>query len=152
MLCNCTKEKPLFRNFFVATKTISNLRTAVEYTFHPPTCLSNEPAPAIKTDYFSAPGNRERETHGYSYTQHQIRVEQWIPRLELADSSFISTWHAPRSHLAGSWGVNWNCGGDYTVDREFALLHNLILIIRIRGSVFAGIMTPSLSRGDNTAL
>lgn len=59
------------------------------------------------------------------------------PQLELADSSFISTWHAPRSHLAGSWGVNWNCDGDYTMDRESALLHNLISIARIRVAALA---------------
>ncbi|KYN43801.1 hypothetical protein ALC56_02064, partial [Trachymyrmex septentrionalis] len=52
----------------------SDLRTADAYIlsgFHP-TCLSNGPAQAIKTDY-SAPRERgERETHGYPYTEPDL--------------------------------------------------------------------------------
>ncbi|KYQ51331.1 hypothetical protein ALC60_09622, partial [Trachymyrmex zeteki] len=52
----------------------SDLRTAdanILSGFHP-TCLSNGPAQAIKTDY-SAPRERgERETHGYPYTEPDL--------------------------------------------------------------------------------
>jgi len=58
----------------------SNLRITDAYIlseFHP-TCLSNEPAPAIKTDY-SALRIGEKERHMVTLTQNQICTEQWIP-------------------------------------------------------------------------
>lgn len=116
--------------------------------FHP-TCLSNGPATGNKNRPFCA-SRTGRERHmGYPYTEADLR-RTMNPRLELADSSFISTWHAPRSHLAGSWGVNWNCDGDYSVDREFALLHNLISIARIRDSVFRDYYTDEFINRHNS--